>query len=821
MGTVSERQQQLLNQVGTPLWAGYVNMLKTLESVFPSTRHWVLEFLQNSEDAMRTRGDTIAIRLDKDSLCVLNNGDTFGSDDFVAICDVNSRKLPSLGFRGYIGIGFKSIFRITSRIEVHSGNLHFAFDKDYWDEYKRRGIPLSKWPWEILPVETNPITLPEGFTTGFYVPLRSIQGHETLQEVERFLGSYDFPKEVILLLKNVKAIKIQTGTLSYAITKEVRASALLGSYVRETVLVRRETDRSTSPEEALYLLFRKNVSVRPDVLRDSETERVRRSDIRERELGLVFALDSTGQNIQALYGKLAGVYSFLPVEGEQTGLPFGIFGDFIPQVGRDLINYSVKWNHWMCDEVVEFFGQIVKDIVKDKEVFLASPDWQFFLSELLASVEYSSVSGPGREFWDAKLRNPVKVFLNTEALYPDSDGNPRKLDELMVVDKPLLEILGKGFLEDEIGKKFVHPKIEDKIKSKVGEIGIYQLLFKKDILEDLKADKQKMVRLYQLIESLSPHYIGGRRGKDMPLSSIPFVVADNDQLYAPNDVVALQVKLESLPAFLKATVATNKKFLHPDIARDEKAVTQLARCGLEIISEQTVIRKTQELINNTKSPDKCPPFWHYPDDLIKATLFLFSSGVGSIDRLVAEDGSLQTAKNTFAPEAPLDWRPLWEAGLLAPGYYPIHRKYLDLRTQFSLPLEKINHFLEEMGVHGFHADEDEALIEHTAYKIAEEKLKGHAMENVHDRTELGYDLECKGHCTKVFEVKGMATPRDVLLEESQVKAAQQKGQDYVLVCVYNLPAQPDHVGYKETPNPQDIWNPVERARVPKDRWLLA
>ena len=92
-----------------------------------------------------------------------------------------------------------------------------------------------------------------------------------------------------------------------------------------------------------------------------------------------------------------------------------------------------------------------------------------------------------------------------------------------------------------------------------------------------------------------------------------------------------------------------------------------------------------------------------------------------------------------------------------------------------------------------------------------------AYDNVHDQTELGYDLKCQGHCVKVFEVKGMAQPRDVTLEESQVNAAQQKKKEHILVCIYNLPAHPDKVGCKEIPNPQNIWNPVEKAKVPKER----
>jgi len=281
MSTVSQHLSKLLGEVNTPLWGGYVNMLKTLESAFPSARHWVLEFLQNSEDAMRSEGDRISIRLGEDSLWILNNGAIFNNDDFEAICDVNSRKLPSLGFRGYIGIGFKSIFRITDRIDIHSGSLHFAFRKDYWDISKRQGMPLSKWPWEILPVPIDPVMLPEGFRTGFFIPLQSIKGQETLQEINTFLSSNDFPKndfpkEVVLLLKNVKTIEIQSPKFSFTITKEQKESSSLPFGEREVVVVKKQIAGQWYVEEAQYLVFRKTVDVPPDIRQDSETERVRR-----------------------------------------------------------------------------------------------------------------------------------------------------------------------------------------------------------------------------------------------------------------------------------------------------------------------------------------------------------------------------------------------------------------------------------------------------------------------------------------------------------------------------------------------------------------
>lgn len=469
----------------------------------------------------------------------------------------------------------------------------------------------------------------------------------------------------------------------------------------------------------------------------------------------------------------------------------------------------------MCDKVVELLKQIIND------VFVSDGQWMRYPAELLDHVQNNSASGAGANFWNTRLRDPIKQFLEPEPLYPDSEGNRRTLDELMIVDKRILDIAGKGLLEKAMGKKISHPLVENKIKSKIDEVGIYEILFKKNILESLKADTQKLTLLYQLIESKTDHYT--RRKDGTGLSLVPFVLGDDDQFYAPRDVITLQVKPASLPSFLKAVTATNKKFLHPDIAKDERAVKQLERCGLELVSEHTVIDRTQELANSTKSPQMCPSSWLYPDDLIKAQLFLLSKGRHSIDRLVTEDGSLQVSKNTFAPESPLDWNLLWESGSLAPGYSPVHHKYFEMSNEFGIQPQKLYQCFEELGIHGFRPDRDEPIIEHTAYEIAKKRLKdeGHVIADVHDKTELGYDLICQGHCAKVFEVKGMVQPHDVSLEESEVNAAHQKKKDYILVCIYNLPSHPDKVGYKETANPEDIWIPVEKAKVPKGQWLVA
>ncbi len=850
MSIVSRHLQKLLGETDSTWYGGYVNMLKQLEGAFQSPKHWVLEFLQNAEDAGSRR---ILISLDEYSLCILNNGKAFRDDDFYTICDVKSRKLPSLGFRGYIGIGFKSIFRVTDSIEVHSGKIHFRFDKKYWDEDRRKGVPASEWPWEILPVEIDPVELKEGFTTGFFIPLRSIRGQEILEEIGQFLGSDEFPKEAILLLQKVDTIEVQTPLLSFSITKETVKSDTFPAGKngkKEQILVKRQIVGQQNPDEACYLSFRTTVSVREDVRQDADTERVRRTEIVEREIGVVFSLDSDN-NLQILAGKLAGVYSFLPVEGEETGLPFGIFGDFIPQIGRDLIQYGVKWNHWMCDEVTKLFKQIV---IKG---FLADPQWKVFPAELLDNLQYSPLVGPGKEFWDTKLGNPVREFLESEALYPDWEGITRGLSELFSTTDEVLQICDKETLETLTGKKMVHASIEEKIQNKVEVVRIedllsrtefldlikgqpekladisistiYGIIYDPQFLEPLKNQPERLVTVYRRAVDLTPYYIMGRKGIDpIPLREVSFVLADDGEFYPPNQTVALELDFNSVPEFLRtvAPILGEKKRLHPDIAVDPEAIKGLQNCGLQVINKQTIVSDVGQFIENIDTADDCPKTWQYPDDLIQATLFFIAEGGGPIKLLVAEDGTLRDPTNLFVPGVTLDWTSLWEANLVG-HFQPIHKGYLskEWQEQYGLQTEKAFQYFEELGAHGFSRDKDKSVIKTAAEAIAEKRLtspaEGHSIINVTERDKLGYDLECKGHCGKVFEVKGMTEPRDIPLEPSEVTAAQQKKDDYILVCVYNLPAHPHKVGYKQIPDPESIWDPVERAKVPKGKWLVA
>ena len=814
MNKISERLEQLKrlfeDQRNSQL-NGYTKMLKILKSLFSSTEHWILEFIQNAEDAIEDgKTGKFAIHVGDDFLWILNSGRPFSDEDFYAICDVNSRKDPAQGYRGYIGIGFKSIFKITDYIEIHSGDFHFCFNKERWVDKLSPG--KDDWPWEILPVEVEPRTLKEGYTTGFYIPFKNKKAYETFKNIQTFLES-KFPHEIIIQLTKVNTIEICTPNNHLFITKGDETVSRLDLFNSRIVKVTKSLKESQQKNS--YLVFRKVVEVPDYIKEDEETNNARRSNIKEREIGIIFALDEHNDIFLNIEGNLRGVYSFLPIEGEQTGLPFSIFGDFIPMPGRDNIKYNVKWNEWMCERIVELFKEVVRS-----ELILNHERWKFSPTKILSKLP----SRYDNSFWHENLGKPIKRFLEDENVHFSKYGTCCKLTDLIIVEDDLEEVFGEDKIEEFSGKKIASPEITEDIKNikyNECEMSVYKILYNQEwrekALQYIVDDLEKLISLY--------HKLNGYRGYE----EVEFILGEDKKFYKPKEIMSIQTELSDIPEFLKSLVPKDKKILHPEIAKDNEAIEQLKRCGVEVIDKQALTSKLKEKIEKISYHQDCPEEWRYPRDLIEATLFLIRKYVYENDwnfRLqyfVSDGETLQPPSNLFIPEAKLDWLPLWKRGYV-PGFQPIHELYLDpeLLAKYSLTREQLNEFFKNNNVRGFNPEQDKQLIEQSAMKIAEIRLResGHIIERVEQRDELGYDLQCIEHCEKVFEVKGMYEPKDIELKPKEYEAILKKKEKYVLICVYNLPNVDDKIGYREIPNVKELCVPVEKAKISKDKWWI-
>jgi hypothetical protein len=99
---------------------------------YDSSAHFVFELLQNAEDALKRRSGwngsrEVRFELTPTNLRIVHCGNPFTLEDVKGVCGVGETT-KDLTDIGRFGIGFKSVYAITDRPEVHSGEEDFAIE---------------------------------------------------------------------------------------------------------------------------------------------------------------------------------------------------------------------------------------------------------------------------------------------------------------------------------------------------------------------------------------------------------------------------------------------------------------------------------------------------------------------------------------------------------------------------------------------------------------------------------------------------------------------------------------------------------------------
>lgn len=94
--------------------------------------HFIYELLQNAEDALRRRPGwtgrrSVCFDLSESFLRVSHFGKPFDEPDVRGICGINE-STKNLTAIGRFGIGFKSVYALSNRPEIHSGLEDFAIE---------------------------------------------------------------------------------------------------------------------------------------------------------------------------------------------------------------------------------------------------------------------------------------------------------------------------------------------------------------------------------------------------------------------------------------------------------------------------------------------------------------------------------------------------------------------------------------------------------------------------------------------------------------------------------------------------------------------
>ena len=160
--------------------------------MYEDPSHFIVELLQNAEDALAKRpegwlgGKTICFNVLKSSVEVAHFGRPFNEDDVRGIViTLTSTKEDDLNAIGKFGIGFKSVFNITDRPEIHSGEEHFAIEHC------------------IKPVAIEPIADYDPELTVFRLPLNE-NGEANKQDIVSRLAGLE--PRTLLFLRHINGI---------------------------------------------------------------------------------------------------------------------------------------------------------------------------------------------------------------------------------------------------------------------------------------------------------------------------------------------------------------------------------------------------------------------------------------------------------------------------------------------------------------------------------------------------------------------------------------------------------------------------------------
>lgn len=341
-----------------------------LVDLYSDRTHFLLELLQNAQDARATR---VRFDLHPDRLEVRHDGRAFTEADVRGICGIKeSTKEDDPEQIGRFGVGFKSVYAYTSRPTVHCGDEHFEV-QDY-----------------VLPHRADPVDPGAGWSTMQILPFdrSDVTPEDAVDQISRRLQRLS--GRTILFLTNLTELEwFAPGGLSEHILRETRTDRAAR---RVSLLAGADAE---SQEE--WLVFDRAVHLAHGV--DPGTVEV------------AFALTRDGDGAEFITpAEDTELVAFFPTRRE-THVGFLIQGPFVPTASRDNVRDDHPLNRRLVDEAAALTIEALEAV---KEMGLLK-------AEALETLPLEPASFPPGNLL-RPLYDSVREALSNRALLPSADG---------------------------------------------------------------------------------------------------------------------------------------------------------------------------------------------------------------------------------------------------------------------------------------------------------------------------------------------------------------------------------------------------------------
>ncbi|MBW1802722.1 MAG: hypothetical protein JRJ85_18550, partial [Deltaproteobacteria bacterium] len=175
-------------------------MQDILESVILKTSHLPLEFIQNAEDEESL---SVGFHLYDSALLIYNDGNPFrienDRNDIKGFCSIGVSQKYKKGI-GFLGVGSKTVFTITKKPWVVSGNYNFTVENMLYP------TPQHKFPPFSYPIRRKLEDFPQRGAIFFSPLIPRKDGKRDADELRGILGNLD--QSVIMFLDSVKTVEI-------------------------------------------------------------------------------------------------------------------------------------------------------------------------------------------------------------------------------------------------------------------------------------------------------------------------------------------------------------------------------------------------------------------------------------------------------------------------------------------------------------------------------------------------------------------------------------------------------------------------------------
>lgn len=321
-----EREYKSVIGIGLDSLKGAIKRISYDINRKPET--FIFELLQNADDYPDKKVGRVVVsfKIVGEYLVFQHNGLPFSANNVRALCSVDAGdKEYDFEKIGYKGIGFKSIFKHSNYVVIHSGGYTFKFDENY---HRSKGIDTF---WQLIPIWTELSELPEivqnqvGDNFNVTVIIKPEEGNSQLKSYEETFNTIFRDERVLLFLRHVEHFSFRGATTN--IVKRRDADTWVISKL-DAVVVPYELQKTI------------NAKIKLDDRIPQKYEDIEKSV-------LTFATRKIDGKIAAT--EQAHLYAYLPTDLD-FGFPFLLNGDFIPDGGRHYLHADLEWNQFLFRE---------------------------------------------------------------------------------------------------------------------------------------------------------------------------------------------------------------------------------------------------------------------------------------------------------------------------------------------------------------------------------------------------------------------------------------------------------------------------------------